>query len=195
MGRVSVRMLRHYDSIGLLRPARVDRFTGYRYYEAEQLKRLNRLVGLKELGFSLADVARIADDKVNATELRGMLQLRRVQLADQVSADTDRLVRIEARLRMIEREGAMSTRDVTTKALAPVHVATVGGVAESNNQEDIGPVMQSLSASCSAHSDGSSSTRPDQQSPPTFRRAETGSPSTPPARWPTTRPSTPTLLN
>ena len=33
-GRVSVRMLRHYDAIGLLRPAHVDRATGYRSYDA-----------------------------------------------------------------------------------------------------------------------------------------------------------------
>ena len=38
--RVSVKMLRHYDEIGLLRPARVDPESGYRYYAAAQLPRL-----------------------------------------------------------------------------------------------------------------------------------------------------------
>ena len=45
-GRVSVRMLRHYDAIGLLQPAHVDQVTGYRSYEARQLSRLNRIVAL-----------------------------------------------------------------------------------------------------------------------------------------------------
>jgi hypothetical protein len=36
-GRGSVRMLRHYDATGLLRPARVDPATGYRYYTAGRL--------------------------------------------------------------------------------------------------------------------------------------------------------------
>ena len=49
-GRVSVRMLRHYDALGLLRPAHVDPVTGYRSYRAAQLSRLNRIVALKELG-------------------------------------------------------------------------------------------------------------------------------------------------
>ena len=40
LGRVSVRMLRHYDAIGLLTPARTDPATGYRYYVADQLRRL-----------------------------------------------------------------------------------------------------------------------------------------------------------
>ena len=44
-GRVSVRMLRHYDAIGLLRPASVDPGTGYRFYQAGQLAELNRSVG------------------------------------------------------------------------------------------------------------------------------------------------------
>ena len=53
-GRVSVRMLRHYDAIGLLLPAHVDQVTGYRSYAAQQLSRLNRIVALKDLGFTLS---------------------------------------------------------------------------------------------------------------------------------------------
>ena len=89
MGRVSVRMLRHYDRIGLLPPARVDVYTGYRYYTADQLRRLNRVVALKDLGFTLAEVARILDADVEPAELRGMLRLRRAQVAEQITADQD----------------------------------------------------------------------------------------------------------
>ena len=55
LGQVSVRMLRHYDGIGLLQPARVDR-NGYRRYGAHQLARLNRIVAMKDLGFTLEQV-------------------------------------------------------------------------------------------------------------------------------------------
>jgi DNA-binding transcriptional MerR regulator len=51
-------MLRHYDALGLLRPAQVDPATGYRYYHAGQFARLNRIIALKELGFTLGQVAR-----------------------------------------------------------------------------------------------------------------------------------------
>ena len=37
LSRVSVRMLRHYDEIGLLKPAEIDTFTDYRYYREDQL--------------------------------------------------------------------------------------------------------------------------------------------------------------
>ena len=51
--RVSVKMLRHYDELGLLTPAHVDPQSNYRYYSADQLPRLHRIVALKDLGFRL----------------------------------------------------------------------------------------------------------------------------------------------
>ncbi len=42
-----MKTLRYYDEIGLLRPGEIDRFTGYRYYSADQLHRLNRILALK----------------------------------------------------------------------------------------------------------------------------------------------------
>src|SRR5690349_9469478 len=128
-GRVSVRMLRHYDAIGLLRPARVDPFTGYRGYEAGQLSRLNRVVALKDLGFTLEQVASIIDEKVGIDELRGMLRLRQAELQTRITADHARLAAVEARLRSIETEGAMPVQDVQIKKVPSVRVAEVIGVA------------------------------------------------------------------
>ncbi|MEU4473398.1 MerR family transcriptional regulator [Micromonospora sp. NPDC023888] len=144
LGRVSVRMLRHYDSIGLLRPAAVDRHTGYRFYRADQLRRLNRVIALKELGLTLEQVRVIVDDAVDVVELRGMLRLRRTQLEDQLAADTARLAAVEARLRMIESEGTMSTQDVVLKEIAPVRVAELTALAPSYQSQDIGPVIGPL---------------------------------------------------
>jgi DNA-binding transcriptional MerR regulator len=53
---VTVRMLHHYDEIDLLPPAHVDPGTSYRYYESHQVGRLQRILALKELGFSLVQV-------------------------------------------------------------------------------------------------------------------------------------------
>ena len=66
-GRISVRMLRHYDAMGLLTPAHVDEWTGRRAYEVSQLARLNRLVVLKELGFSLQQVKTMLDDSTRSS--------------------------------------------------------------------------------------------------------------------------------
>ncbi|WP_214105006.1 MerR family transcriptional regulator [Acrocarpospora catenulata] len=143
IGRVSIRMLRHYDSVGLLRPARVDPVTGYRYYQAAQLSRLNRLIALKDLGFTLHQVAAVLDDKVSVEELHGMLRLRQAELEAQVNRDRARLVGVEARIRLIEKEGVMPA-DVVVKSVPAVRVAELTGVAESYEAEHISPVIQPL---------------------------------------------------
>ena len=131
LGRVSVRMLRHYDAIGLLPPAHVDPHTGYRYYTASQLRLLNRVIALKDLGFSLQQVQTLIDEKVDAGELRGMLRLRRAELEAQVQRDAVRLALVDARLRLIESEGHMDTGDVILKTLPPMRVAELSATATS----------------------------------------------------------------
>ena len=71
LGGVSVRTLRHYDEIGLLRPATVDPDTGYRGYSADQLGQLNRIMALKELGLSLTQARRLLDG-ITLDELHGL---------------------------------------------------------------------------------------------------------------------------
>jgi len=144
LGRVSVRMLRHYDAIGLLRPASVDPASGYRSYHAGQLGRLNRVIALKDLGFTLQQVQAILDDKVDVAELRGMLRLRRAQLEVQLAADATRLRGVEARLRMIEKEGHMHTEDVVLKQVPAIRVAELSATAAGYGPEHIGPVIQPL---------------------------------------------------
>ncbi|MFD8543500.1 MerR family transcriptional regulator [Streptomyces sp. NPDC059649] len=145
-GRVSARMLRHYDAIGLLCPARTDPVTGYRYYEAAQLARLNRIIALKDLGFSLQQVGAILAEEVSVPELRGMLRLRRAELEATLTAAGERLAQVEARLRSIESEGHMSADDVVVKPTGTVLLAELSGIAASYGPEDIGPVIQPLYA-------------------------------------------------
>ncbi len=144
LGRVSVRMLRHYDSIGVLRPAAVDSVNGYRLYNADQLSRLNRVVALKDLGFTLAQVNSILEDKVDPAELRGMFRLLQAQLEAQLDADRARLLGIEARLRIIESEGTMKTQDVVLKKVESVRIAEMSTKAATFRTVDIGPAIQAL---------------------------------------------------
>jgi DNA-binding transcriptional MerR regulator len=143
-GRVSVRMLRHYDSIGLLRPASVDPATGYRFYQAGQLAELNRIVALKELGFTLPQVQAIMAEQVSAAELRGMLKLRRAEIRAQIETETTRLARVEARLLTIEDEARVPIDGVVVKHLAPVRVGEVTGTAAGYEPEAITPVIGPL---------------------------------------------------
>ncbi|MFG3504501.1 MerR family transcriptional regulator [Streptomyces sp. NPDC047821] len=143
-GRVSVRMLRHYDAIGLLRPAHVDPYSGYRFYEAGQLARLNRVIALKDLGFTLDQVRSILDEEVGAEELRGMLRLRRAELESAMSEAAARLAQVGARLRAIESEGHMSAQDVVVKSVPATRIAELTGIAAGFGPGEIGPVIGPL---------------------------------------------------
>jgi DNA-binding transcriptional MerR regulator len=137
-------MLRHYDAIGLIRPACVDPDTGYRFYQASQLDELNRVIALKDLGFTLQQVQAILAEKVTAAELRGMLKLRRAEIQARIEAETTRLARVEARLMTIEDEARAPVDGVVIKRLAPVRVAELTGVATGYEPEAITPVIQPL---------------------------------------------------
>ncbi|MEV5968851.1 MerR family transcriptional regulator [Streptomyces sp. NPDC051921] len=143
-GRVSVRMLRHYDAIGLLRPAHVDPHSGYRFYSADQLARLNRVIALKDLGFTLEQVGTILGDAIGADELRGMLRLRQAELETALGEARARLAQVGARLRAIESEGRMSTQDVVVKKVPAVRIAELSGTAGSFGPKDISPVIGPL---------------------------------------------------
>ncbi|MCG2769146.1 MAG: helix-turn-helix domain-containing protein, partial [Anaerolineae bacterium] len=95
LSQVAVKTLRYYDEIGLLKPAEVDRFTSYRYYSAAQLPRLHRILALKDLGLSLAQVARLLDGDLPSEQIRGMLRMKQVQLQQQVQEEQARLARVE----------------------------------------------------------------------------------------------------
>src|ERR671911_3226667 len=84
LGQVSVDTLRHYDALGLLEPTEVDPSTGYRYYSARQLGSLNRILALKEVGFSLEEIARILQEKLTNEELRGMLKAQLLRAEQEV---------------------------------------------------------------------------------------------------------------
>ena len=144
LGQVSVRMLRHYDAVGLLTPGRVDPVSGYRHYSADQLHRLNRIVALKDLGFGLEQVRPLLEDDLAPDELRGMLRLRRAQLAEEAAVVSVRMAAVETRLRMIEREQTMSS-DYVVKTIPAVRLAGLTAtLAPEELSEHIGPMFDSV---------------------------------------------------
>ena len=58
--RLSPKALRLYDSLGLLRPARVDEWTGYRYYSPDQLDQARLVAWLRRLDMPLAKIKEIS---------------------------------------------------------------------------------------------------------------------------------------
>jgi len=137
VAKVSVRTLRHYDEVGLLHPAAVDDSTGYRSYSASQLPQLNRILVLKDLGFTLAEITQLIEVGVSTDELVGMLRLRQAEAEREADVERRRLARVAARITILSGENAMSTNamsDIDTavvvKPLDPVRVAITGEPAD-----------------------------------------------------------------
>ena len=145
LGDVSARTLRHYDEIGLLRPATVDPDTGYRGYSAAQLGQLNRVMALKELGLSLTQVRQLLGG-VTLDELRGMLALRRAQLEQELQVHRSQLLGIEARLRSIAREDSMPADDIVAKVIPAMGVVAIAGRAPGFGPANVVPVVNQLEA-------------------------------------------------
>lgn len=119
LSQTPVSTLRYYDDIGLIRPVEVDAFTGYRYYSAEQLAKLNRVTALKDLGLALAEIVNLTSNGMGAAELRAALEHRKTESIRTIEAEQGRLQRLEAWLGHLTEEEAMDKYDVTIKKVEP----------------------------------------------------------------------------
>ena len=124
LSRVSVRMLRHYDEIGLLKPAEIDRFTDYRYYREDQLPIAGRIAALKDMGFSLADIVRILEAYDDREKLDQFFSARQEEL-EALSRDTAyKLTLLDAARKRLRKEEDMSY-NVTLKTIPERYAATI----------------------------------------------------------------------
>jgi len=125
VAHVSIATLRHYEKVGLLKPAVLDPDTGYRYYSLDQLPRVHRLLALKELGFSLEQIAQFLEEALSLEHLRGMFTLKQAQTQQMIDTEQARLTRIAARLCQIEQEGKMPAYEVLLKQVDALLIASV----------------------------------------------------------------------
>jgi DNA-binding transcriptional MerR regulator len=143
---VSVKALRYYDERGLLKPARVDPSTGYRFYSASQLTRLNRILAMKDMGLDLSQIAFLLYQEPTPDQIRGMLRLKQVELHQQLAEGQIQLTRIEAWLQAFEQEAMMPAYDIVLKKVAPLRVAQARGMAAKMEQPELGITLGRLFA-------------------------------------------------
>ena len=124
LSRISVRMLRHYDEIGLLKPAEIDRFTDYRYYREDQLPTAGRIAALKDMGFSLADIAKILAVCDDREAMERIFAARQAELEALSCETARRLTLLDAARRRLRKEENMSY-GVTVKTIPECSSATV----------------------------------------------------------------------
>ena len=141
LGQVTVETLRHYDRLGLLKPAHLDQSSGYRHYTLDQLARLNRILALQDLGLSLKEIARLLDQNIKADEIRAILAAQQAELEREVQTARQRAARVEARLKQIDMEGKMPEHEILVKTVQAQWVASVRETIHSWDQDIFGPTL------------------------------------------------------
>ncbi len=137
LSRISIRMLRHYDECGLLKPQMVDSLTGYRYYTETQLLRVGRIQTLRNMGFGQSVIGEIIDNYADAEELEHFLVRRRNEMEEQYKEMQRKIQLIDSTIKWLRKDGSIMGYDVNLKMLPERYVASVRMIIPSYEEEHI----------------------------------------------------------
>ncbi|MEM1485744.1 MerR family transcriptional regulator [Oscillospiraceae bacterium PP1C4] len=135
LSRISIRMLRHYDEIGLLIPDSTDDFTSYRYYSEAQLPLANRINALKDMGFGLALIAEILEECKDAQAYKKHLMLKRTEIQEQAESTAKRLLLLETAINRLGKDDHVMKHTVNLKEMPQRFVASLRDIIPSYDME------------------------------------------------------------
>lgn len=135
LSRISIRMLRHYDEIGLLEPRSTDRMTGYRYYSEDQLPMACRITSLKEMGFGLAVIGEIFKKYDDPGELAKFLEIKQSEVLAEMKETSRRMRLLESAIERLRKDETSMNYNVILKTIPERTVASVRMVLPAYNQE------------------------------------------------------------
>lgn len=142
LGRVSSRMLRHYDTLGLLCPAHIGAENGYRYYDQTQLAVLLQIERLKRYGFSLADIKELLT--LSQDDLAQRIHARRLQAYKELNELRQTLRRMENDI--VEMEGTSMSLGKYNVIIMENPAQKVFGIKRTINIGEINQLFQDLHA-------------------------------------------------
>lgn len=134
LAKVSVRMLRYYDELGLLKPAEVDRFTGYRFYTTSQISHLNKIIKLRDMGFNISEIAAVLNE-VDASAMISRLQSKKRQIEEVISCDMKKIQDIDQLIASFGKEIVNMSYDITIKNVPSYKVVSLRGVIPAYDRE------------------------------------------------------------
>lgn len=149
INRVTVKALRHYDNLGLLQPEKTDYYTGYRYYCASQMPKLNKILVLKDVGFSLDEIALILRKNMDSEQIQTLLELKHTEVLGRLKAEQERLTRIETLIKMCNQEEYSMKYDVVLKKIEPIRVASLRDTIPTYSEQ--GHLWEELAAHIKKH--------------------------------------------
>ncbi len=130
LAQVSVRTLRLYDELGLLKPEAVDKFSDYRYYNVSQLPRIQQILTLKDMGLSLEQIDGLLKRALPGDQLQVLLQVKQTELEQELVAAQERLTRVRERLLASERGADAVPPQIQIKAVEGLRVVSTRRVVK-----------------------------------------------------------------
>ena len=143
LSQVSMKTLRHYDTLGLLRPSRIDLENGYRLYDMEQLADMMRIQALKDCGFALEEIVQLLQTH-DVKAIESLLSQRIAAQEAVVAEEQARLQRLIARLKLLSSAEHSPHYDVALKRTEPLTLVGLRRCIPS--REDIGALAETVLA-------------------------------------------------
>ena len=128
--QVSIRMLRYYDEVGLLKPAKIDSLTNYRLYSTEQILLLNRIVFLRDLGFSVPEIF-LAIESWSNESISALFDSKYSEIKERIAFEQSRLEKIEIAKSSLMHEKTKPKSDVIIKSIPSYLVLSLRRVVPS----------------------------------------------------------------
>jgi DNA-binding transcriptional MerR regulator len=122
LSKVTIKALRYYDEVGLLKPHYVNYANGYRYYLPDQLNTICTIVAYKNLGFSLEEIKYLIFEGLTHEKILALLLGKQKQIQGNMSSENEKLIRINAFINKIKETRIMA--EIALKKLPEVIVAS-----------------------------------------------------------------------
>ncbi|BCN28993.1 MerR family transcriptional regulator [Anaeromicropila herbilytica] len=133
---LSADTLYHYEKQKILIPMSIDKFTGYRYYDASQIVTVNKILALKDAGFSLIEISNLLKDETPVRLLLEMLENKAQLLASTLEEEYNRLERLHTNIFLIKNGGIPQMNEIIIKTVEPILVASTRKVFAKNSFDE-----------------------------------------------------------
>lgn len=132
--QVSIRMLRYYEEMGLLKPDRVDDSTKYRFYSAAQIPTLNKITFLRDIGFSVSEIAETLSSWSDEV-VQKKLEAKQSKIEAEIEKQQDALLKIAQAQRDLEESHIPMDSKVIIRAIPSYQVLSLRRVVRDYYQE------------------------------------------------------------
>lgn len=134
--QVSVRMLRYYDEIGLLKPAKIDKYSGYRLYSTEQIPILQKIILLRDVKFSAPEIA-FALEHWDEPFMINKLENKKEEIQAEIRLEEQRIDKIKMAINGFRKKEISTNYNVSFKSIPSFKILSLRKVIPNYNCEGI----------------------------------------------------------